>query len=122
MRLADLIAEGRRLQLPTLLLEPTGTGAPAAIWYGHFGHQPSSDGHRCWLSVNTKFIPNCNLTGWLSVYTNDKTFRGGKVAISKTRPKKAGVELFARAIEVLPPLEVLRELGSSKFQDWVKAK
>lgn len=122
MKLADLVAEGRQLQLPSLLLEPKGSGDPAAIWYGHYGLKPSADGHHCWLSVNAKFIPDCKLKGWLKVYTNDKTYRGGKVLISKVRPKSPGIELFARAIEVLPPLYVLRAKGSQRFQDWVRAE
>ena len=57
MTVEELIAEGRRLQRSTVLLTPEGAGEPAAVWYGHNYDEEARDGHRCWLSVNSVFIP-----------------------------------------------------------------
>jgi len=119
MTIQELIEEGRRIQRRTILLVPDGTGDCAAVWYGHQrGHKPE-DGHRCWLSVDARCIPSCDIRGWLSIYTNDKTYRGGRVEIGSGPLQADGLRLFAREIVVLPPIDAVIARGSPAIDSWL---
>ena len=109
----ELIAEGRRLQRRTVLLTPDGTGDCAALWYG------AKSADRCWLSVNSKFIPDCDPVGWLSIYADDGS--GGSVEVSPSAAHVDGVRLFAKPISVLPPIDAVFAKGPSTVADWLTA-
>src|SRR4051794_12483720 len=101
----EIIAEGRRLQRRAILLDPEGTGDPAALWYGHHDAEGPPDGHPCWISVDARFIPSFDGRGWLSVFTNDESCRGGRVDVAPAPPGRDGVRLYATEIAVLPPID-----------------
>jgi hypothetical protein len=116
----ELIAEGRRLQRRTILLVPDPTGdSAAAVWYGHRNHEDPRDGYHCWLSVNAAFIPAFDYHGWVSVFTNDKSFRGGRIDFAQMPYKDDGVFLYAKEITVLPPIDAVLTCGSSEVERWL---
>src|SRR5437879_3511170 len=116
MTAEELIEEGRRIQRRTILLTPDGSGDRAAIWYGyHHGDEPA-DGHHCWLSVNAKFIPSSDLRGWLSIFTDDESCQGGRVKVSSAPFKKDGISLYAKEIQVLPPVDAVFAQGSAAVE------
>jgi hypothetical protein len=121
MTAAELIAEGRRLARPTILLVPDGRGDPAAIWYEQAQSVPGPDGHQCRLSVDARFIPHCKLSGWLSVFTDEESCEGGRVDLSSAPPKLAGTRLYAKPIEVLPPIDAVIARGSIAVDKWLEA-
>ncbi len=114
MTAEELIAEGRKLQRPTVLLLDEGSGNPVGKWY----ESEEVDGERCWLTVAVSAIPNApaNLQGYLTVYTSDDG-ETGRVEITKDLPPQQGINLFARTEEMLPPLNGVLQLGSSAAAD-----
>jgi hypothetical protein len=118
MTAEELIQEGRRLQRRTILLEPEGSGERAAIWYGRSEDEPSG-GHRCWLSVDARFVPSFEGQGWLSILTNDELCEGGRVEVSTSPHNSKGVALFPREISVLPPIDAVIARGSLAVDQWL---
>jgi len=119
LTIEELIAEGRRIKRPTVLLTPAGSGEVAAIWYGRDNAFKSSDGQRCWLAIDTRFIPSLAEQGWLAIFTNDKTFQGGHVELLSAPPTKEGSPLLSKEIEVLPPIDAVMALGSPAVDQWL---
>jgi hypothetical protein len=119
MTIDQLIEEGRRLQRPTILLTPNGVGDCAAIWYGHDCEDELADGHRCWISVNARFVPSFEGHGWLSIFTDDGSCRGGRVDVSLAAFKTDGVPLYPQEIQVLPPIDAVIARGSSAIERWL---
>jgi hypothetical protein len=119
MTLDELIDEGRRLQRRTILLSPEGAGDCAAYWYGHAFTDAALAGHSCWISVDAKFIPSCDVGGWLSIFTDDVSFEGGRVDVSRAPWKADGVPLYAKEIQVLPPIDAVLARGSSAIGEWL---
>lgn len=114
----ELIAEGRRLQRPTVLLTPDGTGEPVAIWYGHDDDEPEDD-YRCWISVRANAVPGYDGEGWLSVFTDEESCEGGRVDVTPMPPSETGVRLYARPITVLPPIDAVIARGSAAVGAWL---
>jgi hypothetical protein len=121
MTLEELIHEGRRLQRRTVLLTSDGSGEPAALWYGHDYEEELPGGHRCWLSVNSRFIPLFDGRGWLSIFTDDNSCQGGRVDVSSTPLKASGLPLYAKEIEILPPIDAVIARGSPAVDQWLAA-
>jgi hypothetical protein len=120
MTVDELIEEGRRIARRTILLTPEGSGTPAAIWYGHDHGEESADGHRCWLSVDARFVPSCTLRGWLSIFTDDESCEGGRVDVSSPPLNSSGVRLYPKEIEVLPPIDAVIARGSPAVDRWLE--
>jgi len=119
MTVEELIDDGRRIQRRTILLTPDGSGDAAALWYGHDYEEEPADGHRCWLSVDARFIPSSDARGWLSIFTDDESCQGGRVDVSSAPLKTAGVRLYPKEIEVLPPIDAVIARGSSAVERWL---
>jgi hypothetical protein len=119
MTVDELIAEGRRLQRPTILLTPEGAGDPAAVWYGHDYAEDPPEGHRCWISVRAGSIPSFDGQGWLSVFTNDESCEGGSVKISSAPHRPNGLLLYPKEIAVLPPIDAVFTFGSPSVERWL---
>jgi hypothetical protein len=115
----DLISEGRRLQRPTIVLTAEPTGECAAFWYGNGRRQRSADGHHCWLSVDARLIPSHALTGWLSVFTDDRGCEGGRVEVTPSAPDRSGLPLFAHKAAILPPIEAVFARGGPAVGQWL---
>jgi hypothetical protein len=119
MTFDELIEEGRHLERRTVLLTPAGSGDVAAIWYGREHARKSSDGYRCWLAVDSRFIPSFKGPGWLTIYTNAETFQGGRVEVLPARPKIEGSPLLSKEIQVLPPIDAVIARGSPQVDRWL---
>jgi hypothetical protein len=114
----ELISEGRRLQRPTTLLMEVGAGDVAAIWHGR--SRGRTDPDRLWISVNAKCIPQCDISGWLSIFTS-RAASGGRVDVSPMVPTAGGVRLYGVAISLLPPIDAVIALGSPAVGEWLAA-
>jgi hypothetical protein len=119
MTLDELIEEGRRIQRPTVLLEPEGEGDVAAIWYGRDHGEETSDHHQCWLSVKASAVPSYDLRGWISVFTDEELCSGGRIETSASPWSSDGIRLYPTQIEVLPPIDAIFMTGSSAVEKWL---
>lgn len=119
MTFEELIEEGRRIERKTALLTPAASGEIAAIWYGRENVRTSRDGYRCWLAVDSRFIPSFDGRGWLAIYTNDRTFRGGRVEVMSAPPSKEGYPLLCKEIRVLPPIDAVIAYGTPSVDRWL---
>jgi hypothetical protein len=105
----ELIAEGRKLDKPCLLLRPQGSGPVVAVWYEHDRNEVGAIGHRAWLTVDARQIPGlpASMTGYLSIFTDLELRKGGWVEESASWPQRAGTPLYAQAASVLPPSDAV---------------
>jgi hypothetical protein len=119
----QLIAEGRKLQRPCVFLRPAANGPVAAIWHETDDDEIEATGHRCWITVDARQIPDLpsSVTGYLSVFTNEKDCVSGKVEIASSWPKRGGTELYAHAASVLPPLDAVFARGSEAVGSWIRS-
>ena len=117
----QLIAEGRKLQRPCVFLRPKATGPVAAIWHEPDDEEIDATGHRCWITVDARQIPDLppSVTGYLSVFTNEEDCEGGKVEIASSWPKREGTELYAHTASVLPPIDAVFARGSETVGSWI---
>lgn len=115
----ELIAEGRRLQRPTTLLTPDGSGDPAGLWYGHDCDEEPTDGHHCWICVDAGVIPSFAGRGWLSIFTDEESCEGGRVDPSSSPYSRSGVRLYAKQIAVLPTIDAVIARGSTAVERWL---
>jgi hypothetical protein len=122
MELEDLIAEGRALMRPTVLLRASGGESIAARWYGLGAYEVDEDDFPCWLTVDCQYIPNwiSAKPQYLSLFTN-KDCLSGYVALTDDWPDREGVDLYAHTAEVLPPIEAVFARGSQQIDDWLAA-
>ena len=118
----QLIVEGRKLERPCNFLRAHGSGPVAAIWYERDDDEIESTGH-CWLSVDTRQIPGVptSVTGYLSVFTDEKKCEGGRVEITPSWPTIAGTKLFAHPASVLPPIDAVFARGSEVLEAWIRS-
>lgn len=121
MTLEQLIAEGRKLQRPCLFLHPEGSGLVAAVWYERDPAEIERTGHRCWLTVDSRQVPGWPSSdhGYLSIYTDERVFKGGHVEVSPSWPHRAGLPLYAEEVSVLPPTDAVFARGSSAVGEWL---
>jgi hypothetical protein len=119
----QLIAEGRKLQRPCFFLRPEGSGEVAAIWHERDDDEIDETGFRCWLTINSRFVPGLpsSITGYISLFSNEQDFTSGKVEISAAQPKRGGTKLYAHAASVIPPFDAVVAKGSGAVGDWLKA-
>jgi hypothetical protein len=123
MTAEQLIQEGRALQRPCSFLRTEISGEIAAIWHERDDAEIEETGHRCWLTVDSRFVPGlpASLNGYYSIFTNEEDCQSGKVDFSKEKPKRDGVELYAHAASVIPPLDAVIARGSASIDDWLLA-
>ena len=117
----QLIEEGRKLQRPCAFLRPQVSGQVAAIWHERDDDEIESTGHHCWLTVDARHIPGLpsSVAGYISVFTDEATCRGGRVEISPSLPKRTGISLYANAATVLPPIDAVFARGSEAIGAWI---
>lgn len=119
----QLIAEGRAIQRPCVFLEFSGTGPVAGVWYDQNDAAEPDSPFRCWLSVNAEHIPPLrgSVHGVLSVFTDEKKCVGGRVEHSSSWPARVGRPLYARMVDVLPPIEAVFAKGSAEVGAWIES-
>ncbi len=90
----QLIEEGRKLQPPSVFLRPEGPGPVAAIWRERDDDELESTGHHCWLTVDARHVPGLppSVTGYLSVFADEENCEGGRVEVTQSWPKRAGIK------------------------------
>jgi hypothetical protein len=117
----QLISEGRKLERPCVFLRPTGTGPVAAVWYERDEGEIASTGCRCWLTVDARHIPGLppSVAGYINVFTDEATYRGGRVEVTSSWPKREGTRLCAHPASVLPPIDAVFARGSEAVGDWI---
>src|SRR5271169_2738822 len=123
MTTEQLIEEGRKLQRPCAFLRSEGTGPVAAIWHEPDDDEIASTGHRCWLTVDARQIPGLphSVTGYISMFTDEEQCEGGHVKLAPSWPKRAGTELYAHSVSVLPPVDAVFQRGSDTVVEWLRA-
>jgi hypothetical protein len=119
----ELIAEGRALQRPCLFLTEQRRGPVTAVWYAPDAGDTRTTGERCWLTVDAGSIPGLDpeLTGYASVFTDQRTFEGGRVEIAPSWPSRPGTKLYAHAASVLPPIDAVFARGSDAVGAWIRS-
>ena len=120
---AELLAEGRRLERPCVLLRAQGPGTAAGFWYSPDEDGISATGSRCWLSVDATFIPGLDpgISGYVTVYTNETSYRGGRIEITGEYPSRPGIPLHAQPASILPPIDAVLAKGSARVDEWLHA-
>jgi hypothetical protein len=119
----QLIAEGRKLQRPCIFLRPQGIGPVAAIWHERNDDEIESTGHHCWLTVDARHIPGLpsSVSGYISVFTDEKKCQGGRVEVTPSWPTRAGTELYVHTASVLPPIDAVFACGSEIVGEWIRS-
>jgi hypothetical protein len=115
----ELIAEGRRLARPCVLLKTTGT-RPAAWWRGE-GLRSAGPDERHLLTLDLRFVPGAP-AGCASVFTNEADCEGGAVHFetgASLPAVSAAMKLYAEEALVLPPIEVVFRLGADCVGQWL---
>jgi hypothetical protein len=121
MTFEELIAEGRKLERPCLLLRPHGEGPVVAVWHERNRDEIASTGHRAWLTVDARHVPGLpvSVAGYLTIFIDQERCQGGRVEQSASWPKRAGTPLYAHAASVLPPIDAVFARGSQAVADWL---
>jgi hypothetical protein len=119
----QLIEEGRKLQRPSVFLRPEGPGPVAAIWHERDDDELESTGHHCWLTVDARHVPGLppSVTGYLSVFADEENCEGGRVEVTQSWPKRAGIKLYAHTASVLPPVDAVFARGSEAVGEWIQS-
>jgi hypothetical protein len=117
MTAEELIAEGRALQRPVVLLTEDGEGEPVAKWYGI-----EEDDEQCWLTVAARSIPNApsTLDNYLTLYTSENSAKTGRIEVTPRWPDRDGIALYAQSENILPPINAVFLRGSSAVEEWLK--
>lgn len=118
----ELIEEGRKLQRPCVFLRPQASGPIAAIWHEPDDNEIEPNGHHCWLTVDARHIPGLPtlVSGYISVFTDDKKCEGGRVDVTPSWPNRAGTELYLYPASVLPPIDAVFARGSEAIGEWLR--
>lgn len=119
----QLIEEGRNLQRPCVFLEPEGSGPFAGIWYEYDDDEIESTGYRCWITVDSRHVPGLppSVNGYISVFTDEENSLGGRVEITPSWPDRPGTKLYARSVDVLPPIDAVFARGSEAVGEWIRS-
>ncbi len=120
----QLIEEGRRLQRPSVFLRRQGTGPVAAVWYEPNDDEIESTGHRCWLTVDAHQVPGLppSVAGYFSVFTDETKCQDGRIEVTSSWPKRAGMQLYAHPASVLPPIDAVFARGSEAVGEWIRSQ
>ena len=123
----QLLEEGQKIARPCVYLNDVGEGEIAALW-GGAGVVESPEGpYKHWLSLDCQFLPQnpANLTGCLSIYTDEEDIEGGIVApdanISLPSAENGSIPLFGQKSLSLPPIDAVFQFGSAAVQDWLSS-
>jgi len=118
----ELIAEGRRLARPSVVLTSEGERDLAAIWYGPSRAADESEFH-CWIAVDSLFIPKFPTldSRILSVFTDERDCHSGRIEFSDAWPDRPGASLYARSEDILPPIDAVFAKGSDAVRQWLAA-
>lgn len=121
MKPARLIAEGRRLARPCVFLRPGRRGRVAATWHEYDEDEVQHTGYRCWLTIDARFVPGISdkVSGFISVYTDAKRTKGGRIEVHAKAPTRPGITLRATEESVLPPIDAVFAQGSAAIEDWL---
>ena len=119
----QLIVEGRKLERPCVFLRADGPGPVAAVWYERDDDEIQSTGQRCWLTVDSHHIPALPpaVSGYISVFTDEKECQGGRIEVSPSWPKRTGTQLYACPASVLPPVDAVFARGSNTVEEWINS-
>jgi hypothetical protein len=121
MTIDELIAEGRRLERPTVLLKPHGGGAVAAWWYESNAQEARRTGTRRRLTVGTSGIPGCRTSvPFMTVVTDEETRNGGTLEFGSSPPDVPALPLYAHSVSVLPPIDAVIYRGSAAIDPWLE--
>lgn len=118
----ELIAEGRQLQRPAAFLRQQGTGPIVAKWYDRDEDEIEQTGQRCWLTIDTKYIPGFSKIDapYITVFTNEQSGEGGQAAVSSSWPERDGTTLYAIPTMALPPIDAVFARGSVAVDSWLQ--
>jgi hypothetical protein len=118
-----LISEGQSLARPCVFLRPGGNGPVAAVWHELDQDEFQQSGYRCWITVDTQYIPDLPETigGHLRVFTNERKGHGGRIELDPLPSHRPGLELRAYEELVLPPIEAIFLRGSTAIEEWLVA-
>lgn len=119
MSVEALLEEGRRLARAAVLLKPTGTGEPVAMWHRDPSGVPDPRGPVPWLSIDTRSVPGLapGAPPFVTIFTGDLP-EGLVQAVPGLPP---GLPLFAHATTMLPPIEAVFAFGSDRVAAWLAA-
>lgn len=121
----QLLEEGQKLARPCVCLSGVGEGKVIAVWGGP-GAVAAPDGpYKHWLSLDCRYLPQnpANLTGCLSIYTDEEEGEGGAAAFDSAVPyfsSIGGIPLFGREGFSLPPIDAVFRYGSAAVQNWLQ--
>ncbi len=118
-----LISEGRRLARPCNFLCAKGNGPVAAIWHDRDDAEIEATGHRCWITLDARFVPGLpkEISGFLTVFSDEEKCQGGRIEVQPVRPQRIGIELYAAEKAVLPPIDAVFARGSDAVGEWLVA-
>jgi len=117
----QLISEGRKLERPCVFLRPTGKGPVAAVWHEREQEEIESTGYRCWITVDTHYIPGLppSVASYISVFTDEVKCDGGRIEFISSFPKRSGTPLYAHHASALPPIDAVFARGSEAVGEWI---
>jgi hypothetical protein len=123
MTFDQLIQEGRRLERPCVFLRPVPNGRVAAVWYERDNREIESTGHRRWLSLDARQIPDfpSSINGCITVFTNETKCESGRLELTSSWPNRPGTKLYAYPASVLPPIDAVFARGSEAVGDWIQS-
>jgi hypothetical protein len=122
---ADLIAEGRRLARPAVLLQDEGEQY-VAVWKGQGVVAPPPGAWHHWISLDAAALPD-NPRQRVGVYESVGSHgRFGAVAVahdsSARLPHRTdGRRLYGKPIQCLPHIDAVFRFGGERVQDWLKS-
>ena len=114
MNSQQLINVGWRLARPSLVLKEATADEPiVAIWGGPGVIPPPNTTFRHIISIDCRFLPQnpLGLTGWLSVYGNDRFDNSGVVLVdrdvARSTDKPMGLLLRGHVAQSFPPIDAI---------------
>jgi hypothetical protein len=105
-------------------LVPQGSGQVAAVWYERNEEEIESTGNRCWITVDSRWIPGLSptVTGFITVFTNERKMESGWAEVTPSWPERMGTALYTHPVSLLPPLEAVFARGSDVIDVWLASR